>query len=232
MKVRQQWATALPASWASLTAAWCASSGVKSGLGKPSGPADAPPGALHVDPMRALTLAGKDERIARHLRDTREHLGRGGAQRHVLRAGFGVGQVQRAALKVDVVPAQGQDLGLAAAGEDQETHRGDHQRRLGAAPLRRGEHFAKAGELGAGQEALPAPLRVLVHEPARVGALIARSPRSFLTTSSLTASSERSRRWRQAAAAGLPAAPAPASPAWGWREDLCRLGSYELPWDL
>ena len=49
-------------------------------LGKPGGTADAPPGALHVDPMRALALARKDEQVPGHPGDAGEDLGRGSAR--------------------------------------------------------------------------------------------------------------------------------------------------------
>jgi hypothetical protein len=101
-------------------------------LGEPGGTADAPPGTLHVGPVRSLALARKDGRVPGHPGDAGEDHGRGSAQRHALRAGLGVGEVQGAALEVDALPAQGEDLGLATVGQNQQTNRGDHRPWLGA----------------------------------------------------------------------------------------------------
>ena len=81
--------------------------------------ANTPPWRLEVGEMGSSIFPSDDPGVAFDPFDFAEHLQCWCADMDGLRAGLGIRQVDRRALKIDVIPLEGHDLGQSAPGENQ-----------------------------------------------------------------------------------------------------------------
>ena len=127
-------------------------------------------------------LADDDPWVVRHTGDPCQHRLCRGRKRDHARARLAVAQAKLAGGAVDIVPAQGQDLIEAAAGEHEEAQRRDgvgRDRALYAGlhlGLRLRERHTEPAVLVSGEEAFALLLLIFAHAPAGVGAVRHQAP--------------------------------------------------------
>ena len=131
---------------------------------------DAVPVVGEIRQAGAGLLAPDDPGIALDPFDAVEHLQDRGRQRHHARAPLAVPEPELARRAVHVVPAQGEDFGLAAAGQHQEPDRRDRRPPHPAPGFRFPQGRADVPILLGGQEPFPGLLAVVAHRLAGIAA--------------------------------------------------------------
>ncbi|MCY4182403.1 MAG: hypothetical protein OXF43_05885 [Gammaproteobacteria bacterium] len=132
--------------------------------------ADEPPGHVEILVVPTGFLAGEHPGASRHAGQPFQHAPGGRRNRHGPRASLGVAQLNLPGPKVHLVPAQGQNLALAAAGQHQQPECPHNIGRHPALGLELAKRAAQAAEFLVGEKTLAAALLELAHEPAGVAA--------------------------------------------------------------
>ena len=138
---------------------------------QPGALADPDPVPLKIAHAVVPPRARDDVGVAVDPGDARQHRRGGRRQLHRPRTGLCVGEPHLPRLDVDLVPAQIEDLVLAAPGQQQQADRHRRVRPDAPAPFRLVQHPAETAELLVRQEAFVAALPVHRDLPARVAAL-------------------------------------------------------------